>query len=998
MNEIKDPILNNPFEEPTRYYETLSDGSLDYENIVNGRRPFYSENLPMPVRPNPQKVMFNANDLIDNIQDLLINKIRKEVKQWRNDNYPNITKVSTVLLKHWFDSTRTNKLFFAQREAIETAIWLNEVATKSNAGNFILEEISSGQKFGMDGNLALPRIAFKMATGTGKTTVIAMLIVYHFYNRKNYKNDNRFADYFLLLTPGVTIRDRHSVLIANEHKTNNFDRVDYYRKFDLVPQNFLQQLPEINTKLIITNRHNLEKRTLKKNKKTPFDGKFGNDRNNDLENFDIVINRVLSKFKKNRRLVVINDEAHHCYLPKAKGNRNEDNSEEENKRAAIWYNGILEISKRFKVSNVYDLSATPYYLNGSGYESGSFFPWLVSDFGLVEAMESGLVKIPFIPQSDDTHNIEEPVLRNLYEHVRDDLPKMGRNKEQFTGPPQLPTLVKNALDQFYSHYKKEYENYRGIFDSPPVFIIVCNNTNVSSEVFKYVAGYELNYVDEKKQIVNGVFELFDNFERNVTAPKLLKKPPTLLIDSDALENSEQISVEFKNVFKLEISEFKREYRIVHPEKSVDNITDAEILREVVNTVGKPGKLGAHIRCIVSVSMLTEGWDANTVTHIMGLRAFGSPLLCEQVVGRALRRVNYYTDNKSKKFPPEYAHVIGVPFSMFKGGSTLPPNPPQEVKIIKAIPERKEQYEITFPNVVGYRIENQNNIIKADFSKINDFELDATVFPTKTEMGNAIANNDYMISLEQVREKREQELIYHITKQLISLHFKDIEGTPLFYHFSELKKIVVEWLNSKVVCRGNAFNNMLFLWDERSYCHHIMLGINSENNKYQIVLPILNHYNKTGSTNYVFGKTTKEVYATKKSHINYVVADTKKWEQIAAKHFEEMPEVISYVKNHFLNFSIPYVKKDSEDANYFPDYILKIKTANGKIINLIVEISGFSNDKDDKKWYVLNRWIPAVNNIRELYEFEEWQFVEIADENSLKDIEKIIKEQINKSRS
>lgn len=375
------------------------------------------------------------------------------------------------------------------------------------------------------------------------------------------------------------------------------------------------------------------------------------------------------------------------------------------------------------------------------------------------------MKIPFLPESDNTQEITQAKLRDIYSYVKDELPRKGQRrkkseaKEEGTtlkeAPPKLPALVKGALDQFYNHYKDYYDGHRkqleerlNLFSPPPVFIIVCNNTSVSKEVYKYIAGYEFENENGELITVSGHYELFSNYDRTTNKP--LKRPPTLLIDSDALENSDQINDEFKKIFASEIEEFKKDYARIYGQGSAERITDAQILREVVNTVGKPGKLGAHIRCVVSVSMLTEGWDANTVTHIMGIRKFGSQLLCEQVAGRALRRMNYFlqgydkdgnpTHDKRKivveKFPPEYAHIIGVPFKMFKGGKTNTPPQPVDLTHIYALPERQGEHEITFPNVVGYRVENADNELKYDYSKVENFEVVCSDFPLQTTMASA----------------------------------------------------------------------------------------------------------------------------------------------------------------------------------------------------------------------------------------------------------------------
>ncbi|MBP7653289.1 DEAD/DEAH box helicase family protein [Candidatus Dependentiae bacterium] len=986
------PILNNPYLEPKIYYNTDIQGNLDYSDIKKGRRIYSHDITPQPTqRPNTQQGLFNISDIQDRYEEHLINVLRKEVSIWRKNKYPNTTRITKLLLDYWFDSADRidyHKLFFAQQEAVETAIFLNEIADKSNSGQAILNRLRNGQVIvEKNSQFNLPRIAFKMATGSGKTVVMAMLILYHFYNRLEYRNDTRFADNFIIIAPGITIKDRLGVLYVDTQNNSIQNIQDYYRTRRLIPQNYEQDLLQLNSKLIITNYHSFEQKVLKGNKKTPFDGKIGADgkKVRELEDYSLVLKRIVGKFKKGSRILVINDEAHHCYLPKVKEkNVKHDDSEGENERASIWFNGIVELSKQYQLRYVYDLSATPYFLQGSGYESYSLFPWTVSDFGLIEAIESGLVKIPFLPESDSTQQIEMPVLRNLYEHIKKDLPKKGASSLKLSGAPKLPELIKIALDQFYSHYEKSYNEFRDLFGNPPVFIIVCNNTNVSSEVFKYIAGYEIDREDKTKLIIPGNFELFSNYQKDTLKP--LDKCPTLLIDSNALENSEQIDEQFKKIFTSEIEIFKKEYRIMHPDKSADNLIDSDILREVVNTVGKQGMLGGHIRCVVSVSMLTEGWDANTVTHIMGIRAFGSQLLCEQVAGRALRRSSYFL-GKDGKFPPEYAHIIGVPFRFFKGGKSAAVIVQDDIKIIKALQER-EKYEIIFPNITGYRVESESQIYEADFSKVEDYVIDGSVLPVQTDMKNAFSSDKEILTLEKCKEKREQELIYLITKNLLSFYYSDINGFPEFQLFNQLKKIVHEWYEFKIKLSGPAFKQMLYYCEPKNICNHIKRGIDSKNINSTKIFPVFNYYNKLGSTKYVHGATSKEIYATKNSHINYVVADTKSWEQIAAKTFEELSDKIyCYVKNAFLGFSIPYIK-DDKDRQYFPDFIVKCKTKNKKFINLIVEITGMNQDKSEKRWYLLNRWLPAVNSVSEMYGYDKFDFMEISDIKNIKELLRI----------
>ncbi len=1023
------PILNNPYLEPTLHYATIVDGddrgSLDYNRVVDGRRIFNPEHegQAIPSRHTGQMTLMEVNDYAETYGGHVINLCRKEVGKWRIEKYPNTTRVTKELLNYWFlnpERLVTKKLFFAQQEAVETAIWMNEVAEKSNAGQHILNLLRQGQQtVSEDAADQLPRMAFKMATGSGKTVVMACLICYHYFNRQEYRNDTRFSDYFLIVAPGVTIKSRLGVLFVDTKNKNPKDIEDYYRVRSLIPPNMEHRLENLNARLVITNYHTFEPKILQGNKRSPFDGKVNLkgekiDTGN-KEDFSQVVKRTLGKFKAGSRVLILNDEAHHCYLPKSKSSseskigKTTDNEEvDENVRAAVWFSGIREISKKFKVQSVYDLSATPYYLTGSGYTPYSLFPWVVSDFGLIEAIESGLVKIPFLPESDNSQELSMPVLRNLYDHVRDELPKKGQRTKKSEAaaegskyielPPRLPSLVKGALDQFYNHYVEYYNGIRkqkeekvNIFSAPPVFIAVCNNTSVSKEVYKYIAGYE--YTDEEDNIVtvSGIKDLFSNYDP--ITKKALKRPPTLLIDSDALENGEQINDDFKKIFTSEIEEFKKDYARLYGQGSIEKITDAEILREVVNTVGQQGKLGSHIRCVVSVSMLTEGWDANTVTHIMGLRAFGSQLLCEQVAGRALRRMSYFlqgydkdgnpTTDKRKivieKFPPEYAHIIGVPFKMFKGGKSEPPPTPVDLTHIVAIPARQAEMEIEFPNVVGYRIENYDGDIKSDFSNIENYEIDGSKFPTETIMVSPISASEEKLEVKAVLEKRDNELIFSITKELIKYHFSDDGGNPRFQKFNKLRSIVDEWYNTKVIVLNQKAESkkLLFFQDPKKIVDHIVRGINQHMNTTEHIRPVFNYYNKFSSTKYVNGNTVKDVYATEKSHVNYVVMDSD-WEGICAKTLEEINTVECYVKNQFLGFAIPYVK-EGKDHLYFTDFIAKVKGKDGTIKNLMIEISGMSKDKAEKKWFVENRWIPAVNALKEKYDYPEWHFLEIAND-------------------
>lgn len=1000
--DLSNPILNSPYEVPHLHYATDESGNLNYDDVRDGRRIFTPDTPTIPLAQR-EPGMFDINELASEYSEHLINFLRREVGAWRDSRYAGVTsRITRDLLDYWFLNPARedrDKLFFAQQEAVETAIWLNEIADKSNAGTHALNRLSQAQRtVSEDSEQILPRIAFKMATGSGKTVVMACLILYHFLNRRQYSSDTRYADDFLIVAPGITIRDRLQVLFVDTSTHNRFDALDYYRQRALVPQQYAGDLDALNARLIVTNYHAFEPRVLSGNKKSPFDGKLDADgkKREAKEDANLVIRRVLKKFKAGRRLLILNDEAHHCYLPRAKGrNTEEEASATENERAAVWFSGITEIARRFQVRAVYDLSATPYYLSGSGWPAYSLFPWVATDFGLIEAIESGLVKIPFLPVEDTSQKLAEPVLRDLYSACKDGLPKKGQEKARSDArkkgekivetPPSLPPTLVTALQMFVANYekyelgmRKAGERKADLFSEPPVFIVVCNNTTVSKEVYKFIAGYEFEDDNREPVPYKGAFDVFSNFDPVTGAPRT--KPPTLLIDSDALEYSGQIDADFKKVFAPEIEKFKQAYRIQHPERSVEDIGEAEILREVVNTVGKSGQLGAHVRCVVSVSMLTEGWDANTVTHIVGLRAFGSNLLCEQVAGRALRRREYFLDPKTKKFPPEYAHIIGVPFKLFKAGATQFVDP-VETTDVRALPERMEKFEMTFPNLVGYRVLTQDAPLAADLDAVKeDFELDFTKTPARTVLGMPVGPEKRILSLDQALDLREQEVVFWITQQLLRYRFRDEEGRANVSQFAALRRIAAEWLSKKVKAVGETdarYRNLVLYWPGEQVAAHIARAIDAHAQAQgQVTIrPVFNHYNPEGSTRYVSGRTSKKTWPTKKSHVNVVVADTDTWEQLAAKALDELECVEAYVKNAYLNFTIPYVK-DGKDKSYFPDFIARVRLADKNVVNLIIEITGMNKEREEKKWTVEQRWLPAVNAEGS---YGRWDFVEVTDD-------------------
>lgn len=979
---IENPILNSPFEEPQRHFRFSEEGITN--EVVTGRRvSSYFVPIPRPKSKGKSQLIFDTEWTQERIEEnKFINQVRERVARWRHGGYVGVTKTTATLLDYWKSPERSRRLFFCQIEALETAIYITEVAPKYN-DTWIENDL---RKANEGANPGLYRIAFKMATGSGKTVVMAMLIAWHTLNKLANAQDARFSDAFLIVTPGITIRDRLRVLLPT-------DPQNFYRAMDLIPSDPLPNLGK--AKVVITNFHafkprehtpagKLTKQILKTDETSAF-----------TETPDQMVRRVCRELGSKKNVVVLNDEAHHCYRRKPDGLEEKlsgDERREAQKReeeARVWISGLEAAQAKIGIRATYDLSATPFFLRGSGYSEGTLFPWVVSDFSLIDAIESGIVKVPRVPVADDSMATGQPTYRDLWLRIREGLPRKGRGTEKLGGEPNLPAELEGALQSLYSNYEKYYRRWEQNFEArqrgltPPVFIVVCNNTNVSSLVFRYVAGWQKDLPDEMSVPVPGKLSLFSNIANG----RWLDRPNTILVDSEQLESGEAMSAEFKKIATFEIEEFKNEYRSRFPGRDVEQLADEDLLREVMNTIGKLGKLGEQVKCVVSVSMLTEGWDANTVTHILGVRAFGTQLLCEQVVGRGLRRMSYVPSKRSvsvngksveiEAFDTEYAEVYGVPFSFIpSAGSAKDPKPSPPPTRVRALEERIV-CEITFPRVTGYKYELLSGTLVAAFTEDSKLALSTANIPTKTE--NAPIVGEISIhTLDDLKGRREQEVAFLLAKLVLERYFRDDEGGVKRWLFPQLLAISKRWLAECVTCKDNTFPQML-LFVELAYdaADRIYRAIAASEPGMKVLKPIVRPYDTLGSTRYLDFDTTRATYLTRpdKCHVNYVVADTQSWEQKMAQALEEMDEVLCYVKNQGLNFTISYTI-DGEEKNYFPDFVARVRNAENEPLNLILEVSGQAKkEKAAKVATARTLWVPAVNNHNG---FGRWAFLEITD--------------------
>ena len=910
MKKIDKLIINSPYEEPQQYWEYIRDTR---EFILQeGRRPAGY------VVATPQAQGFDDPGLFIEID--LVNKIRPRIKKWREQGYPGVTGITKRLLQHWQDpeERKDRRFFFCQLEAIETLIWLTEAPEADRTG---IDIQSDGGDFS--------RWCTKMATGSGKTIVMSMLIAWQVLNKVVNSKDTRFSKNILVVAPGLTVRNRLSVLKIP------FDKENYFEEFNIVPSGLMESLRQGKVKII--NWHTLawdsEERLAKK--KTV--DKRG------VKSDEAYVRDVLGDMANATNLVVINDEAHHAWRvnPDFKGKKDDKELVAE---ATIWVGGLDKIHRSRGILQCFDLSATPFAPSGKQASEEALFPWIVSDFGLNDAIESGLVKTPRVVIRDDGSPSARDFRSKLYRIYTADVEGAkisdGLNQKVDETIP-LPDLVKNAYILLGKDWKTVYDSWKNkIPFVPPVMITVANITYTSARI-KYSFDH-------------------DSFLLSAVGLGELGNPEkTLQIDSSILnkvekgafgefngDETEQDIEEIKDVVEEENDE--------PTEKKKSKKDLALELRGKVNTVGRFGEAGEQIQNVISVGMLSEGWDAKTVTHIMGLRAFSSQLLCEQVVGRGLRRTEYETkkfiDPKTGKeidlFEPEYVNIFGVPFTFLpheETGEGPEPPPPKAKTEIKPDKEKAE-HEISFPNVL--RIDHiYKPQLTINLAKVKPLELDPYSSITEAELGAIIAGKPTNLSISGIDlveigvNTRMQTIIFKTASAIYNSEKKpDWKGSKETF-LIQLIGIVEKIINSDKI----RFKNPLFNQDEVRKRILLMLNMN------KVIQHLWNEISAVNTTQLtpIFDKehpirsttdirtwwTSKPCENFSKSHINFVVYDST-WEFLEARKINDSKLVESFVKNDHLGFAIIYNYQGIVNR-YFPDFIIKLKTGE----HLILETKG-----------------------------------------------------------
>lgn len=979
---FEQPILNSPYEPPTRHHALGSDGRPLDQPPVDGRR---RSELISPVPPSKkQKKRSKQETLFGDDEDeagqvytlALINEIRGLVSAWRNlgpDADWGVTPVTKRLLQYWrsheFETVRP---FFCQVEAVETAIWLSEVAPKQRQHADVWRNIRAANEAA---NPELVRVALKLATGAGKTTVMAMLIAWQTLNAVRSPSSNQFTRAFLIVTPGITIRDRLQILLPS-HPDN------YYAARELVPADMLLDMAK--AKIVLTNYHAFKRREvmeLSKVGKGLLQGRGEPIQTTETEG--AMLKRACGELLTFKNVVAINDEAHHCYRERVGDDEEAPVAAEEREEAKrnaeaarLWISGLEALKRKVGVRTVFDLSATPFFLRGSGYREGTLFPWTVSDFSLMDAIECGIVKLPRIPVADNSVTGQTPIYRDLWEHIGKRMPKKGAAKSGELDPlaATFPAELQTALYALYSHYEKTFDAWREV-DVPPVFIVVCNNTATSKLVYEWISGFEREDEDGQMRFRHaGHLPLFRNYDEHGNR---LTKFNTLLVDSEALESGEALDSNYRVLMGPEIEQFKRELiERTGDQQAGDKLSDTDVLREAMNTVGRKGRLGEQIRCVVSVSMLTEGWDTNTVTHIMGVRAFGTQLLCEQVVGRALRRQSYDLNPKTGLFDVEYADILGIPFNFTAAPVVAPVKKPANTTRVHAVRERAA-LEIRFPRVEGYRYDLPDERITALFSDDSRFELNpGNVGPCEVR-NEGIVGEGVDLTPEVLADMRPSSISFHLAKRLLYTRYRDPGEDPPMHLFGDLQRVVRRWLTEGyLVAKGVPVGAIVYTELADNAAELIFMACQRAAAGEKKIKAILDAYNPAGTTRFVAFNTTKSVWTTDKdkSHVSHVVLDSD-WEAELARVLEGHPRVVAYVKNQGMQFEVPY-RRGAAPRKYVPDFIVRLDDGSDEPLNLILETKGFRGEDARLKAETMKAlWVPGVNN---LGGFGRWAFAEFTD--------------------
>ncbi|MBM3778353.1 MAG: type III restriction endonuclease subunit R [Acidimicrobiia bacterium] len=1004
--EVPEAIICSPFAEPDSHW-LLAEGVPPEKR--SGRRP------SLYYYPQPQGPESGGNAALAGtaIELKLVNLVRARVKEWRGSGYPGVTGTTLELLQYWRRDGRRFRLFFAQLEAAETIIFLNEARSDFVQGLDIPSDEPSDQQKAELGYRAFRRYACKMATGAGKTTVMGMLAAWSILNKVTRRADGRFSDVVLVVCPNVTIRSRLGELDPKHGDAS------LYRRADIVPEHLMPDL--LQGKVLITNWHVFEPQTSQAGgvggrvvkagrresvpeivhiglKTTTARGKRyltreeyarqvangmievidealapdGTVRNarvirdRYVESDTALIRRILGRDVGGKQnILVLNDEAHHAYrIRKTEPDEDEGDllgeqaeADDFYKEATIWIDGLDRIHKQRGINFCVDLSATPYFLGRVGQEANRPFPWVVSDFPLTDAIESGLVKIPQLAVRDTT-GAEIPGYSNIWRWILPQLTAAERGGRKGSPKPEAIlkwantpiTMLGGLWEQMLAEWQQHPDDPR-----PPVFILVCANTAIAKVLYAWLAENEPPMGIPPSRLTE-----LRNEDGRVR---------TIRVDSRVVAETDTGHAKTTEARWMRFT-LDTVGRTAWPQDSQGRPICPDEFEELARKRNQPfHPPGRDVRCIVSVGMLTEGWDCNTVTHIVGLRPFMSQLLCEQVVGRGLRRRSYELTDRDR-MTEEVAKVFGVPFQVvpFKANPKVAP-PPERRHHVRALPERAH-LEIRFPRVEGYRQAIRNRVT-VDWASVAPLFLDPFTIPPEVEVKASLPTNQgrpslggpgaiQRIDLSPFRSgRRLQELVFEmagdLTREFVKRGNCDV---PAHVLFPQLGRIVHRYVAEKVTPIKPAERLDLFLSPYYGWAiERMVAAVRPDTSRGETPeVPRYETHRGPGSTADVDYWTSRDVRDVTRSHVNYVVADTTRWEQQAAYILDTHPAVGAFVKNAGLGFAIPYLH-NGQPHDYVPDFIVRL--VNHPDTCLIVETKGF-DDLAEVKAAAAERWVAAVN--------------------------------------
>lgn len=857
-----------------------------------------------------------------------INEIRECVREWRNNGYPGISETSIMLLNHWSDPGQGGtKPYFCQHEAVETIIYLCE--TNESIQPNLAKIKKKLQSINSKWNESIMRYAVKMATATGKTWVMAMLILWKSYLSSESGN-------VLIITPNLTVARRLDADLGTRRGGTLYE--------DLLPR-YMQRPATLNVTIL-----NYQKfiRRDESVSNTPIDShtkniiKFGRADEPDLlkESSEKMLRRVLKKHKGVKQFTVINDEAHHCFPPNSDKNKEDARK---NKSVAAWFNILQILNQQGKLGDVFDLSATPMFLKKPTGLPNPLFPWIISDFPLMDAIESGLTKIPIVPTDDDTH-LEEPMYRNLYSALDSVKTKLEHDN--------LPNEILILLEKMHDKYA-ERESNSSDNQPTPVMIIVTNNVLNANALYKHIAGYK----DDNGVWVPGKYRYFSNVKVDGTGK--VDHPPTLLVHS-------KIDISREDSEWNEINKIQRDFFPKSDDAS--NQEYMEFIRDVFGTVGIREKLGEKIRCVISVSMLTEGWDAKTVSYIFGFRPFESQLLCEQVAGRALRRSIPLRADIGGLPEPEYASIYGVPFN-FMVGSDGPVPVPHDTYDVYTMPKRNN-YRLTFPNIASFQYETPEFICKLDLSKLKKYDAKPGDKPGWTDLEGVSG----AVETVEWNKINTNTVIYKIAREAAN-KINPPKTEDVFHSRGLLFSSMVVCVRSCLASGKITFNDITQLAMKPNFSKVADLiaqactAAPTESNIVPVFLDDKNkaHPHQLDTSNVSFSTTLENRYpangrSTKHSELNIAACHSGP-EVVMAQILDKSNNIKSWVRNYNLNWRIPYIDPDTgEWRSYEPDFVARLSVESDVTLNLIIELKGQAGrDAMVKAAAIDNYWIPAVNN-------------------------------------